>query len=459
MEDNFDKIFSDKIKDVIENNEIQYNPEHWNQLVAKKNKKKRKVILYWRIAGVLVLFLLAGGVGQFLLNISIGTGIDESPLIIKDKSNDSIRLDSLKRDLEILITTSEIDSVHSLKIVKEEIKVDSIIIRKPKKSSKIREINQMIIADKTEMKLNGIERQEIVGCNSIKDSLRFESEFSITNNVENEIVQNIILIEKDSISSESENNLADNKRQTLDSLLYEKQNLLSVIEDEKNIIKEKENVVKIGVNLSKNLNYNQNSSGSNKGLAGGISLEVPIFNKFDIYTGVLYSNQKFDVFEQTGTLNDNLNSGNGSQLKSKEIAVRGFEIPINLKYNFKINKNKLFTTIGISSTRYTNEILESNYLLSALVQSTFLDSSGNSVTSYEVQQTESKVSTSNNVTNFAFASSFNLSFGMEIPFNKKGQSIIIEPYLKYSLKPVSDYKIDYSSGGVFLRYNFSLIKK
>ena len=33
MEDKFDKILSNKIRELSDNNEIPYNPEHWNMLL------------------------------------------------------------------------------------------------------------------------------------------------------------------------------------------------------------------------------------------------------------------------------------------------------------------------------------------------------------------------------------------------------------------------------------------
>ena len=42
MEDKFDKIFRKKVKELSENNEVPYNPAHWNLLLAKKKKNKKK---------------------------------------------------------------------------------------------------------------------------------------------------------------------------------------------------------------------------------------------------------------------------------------------------------------------------------------------------------------------------------------------------------------------------------
>ena len=57
-----------------------------------------------------------------------------------------------------------------------------------------------------------------------------------------------------------------------------------------------------------------------------------------------------------------------------------------------------------------------------------------------------------------FANYFNLSLGVKLPINQQRQAIIIAPYFKYSLKPLTKQQIDFNSGGVHLRYNFSISK-
>ena len=60
MEDKFDKILSNKIRELSNNNEIPYNLEHWNMLLSKKNKKKKRIFLYWKYAAVILMALFAG---------------------------------------------------------------------------------------------------------------------------------------------------------------------------------------------------------------------------------------------------------------------------------------------------------------------------------------------------------------------------------------------------------------
>ena len=45
MEDNFDKILRDKIKEVSKNQNFTYNPEHWEMLMDKKKSNKKRILI------------------------------------------------------------------------------------------------------------------------------------------------------------------------------------------------------------------------------------------------------------------------------------------------------------------------------------------------------------------------------------------------------------------------------
>ncbi len=70
MKDNFDKILSNKIKDSIDNQQIKYNPEHWDMLVKKKENKKRFLFIS-RIAALFIFLLIAGWLGKYYFNSSL----------------------------------------------------------------------------------------------------------------------------------------------------------------------------------------------------------------------------------------------------------------------------------------------------------------------------------------------------------------------------------------------------
>ena len=83
---------------------------------------------------------------------------------------------------------------------------------------------------------------------------------------------------------------------------------------------------------------------------------------------------------------------------------------------------------------------------------------GNNIVKYELVQTNQKITTPAQESSFNFANYLNISLGIKLPVNKQRQAVIIAPYFKYSLKPLTQKQIDFNSGGVHLRYNFSFSK-
>ncbi|MEX1382050.1 hypothetical protein, partial [Lutibacter sp.] len=110
MKDNFDKKLSDRIKEVSNNNEIPYNPAHWNLLQSKMKKEKKRAFFYWQIAAFLLISMLAGGIFKYFFYENDSENTYENPQIILDTKNDSLRVDSLKTNKDVFITSSDIDS-------------------------------------------------------------------------------------------------------------------------------------------------------------------------------------------------------------------------------------------------------------------------------------------------------------------------------------------------------------
>jgi len=435
MEDNFDKILANKIKDVTKNHEYPYNPKHWDKLMAKKKKKKR-ILFYWQVAAFLIIALLAGSIGNYFFK----TNYEEKykPEIILDKINDSLRIDSITKHNKIFITTSPIDSLNSL-----DLKID---INKSTKSKDAIVLNKKI---KSSNSLKETTQQQL-----IKEKLDKQ------NNI---IAQNIEIFKtNDSISLNeklADNNLNLNKKE--DSL-SQKKDLLVLLENETKVATEDKidkKSIKLGVNLSPLINYNQSNESTDVGFLAGVLLEIPVSKKFDINMGVYYSDQTLNLNTSPKYASDVVSYRSSSQLINKQAVIKGVEIPLNVKYNFKINKKNIFVSTGFSSTSYIKQSIEENFIVNDRSATIMQDSYGNNIVKYELVQKDEKVITPNDANKFNFANILNFSFGLEVPINKQQQSLIIEPYFKYSLKPTTVEKLDFSSFGMHLRYNFNIQKK
>ncbi|REE81721.1 hypothetical protein BX611_1257 [Lutibacter oceani] len=456
MEDKFDKIFSAKVKEVTENNEAPYNPEHWNLLLAKKKKNKRRVLFYWPVAAFLIIAVL-GGLGKyFFSNSDLKQQIN--PKIILDSKNDSLRIDSLKNNDKIYISSSEFDSLNNSNTIISEI--DTVNAYSKNKSTKngYSKAKEVIVSNEIKTKDAIILKDKI--SKKINDSVNVDIH-KIFNNLNNENKQITQIIDKELNNDSITNNNAiviTNQKLKKDSLNLKKD--ISLLEDNEVITEaNSKKPIKLGVDLAPSYNYNQESESSNVGFVGGITVDIPISNKFDINTGILYADQTINLNKPASNLSDIVSSKSSSQIIEKQAIIKGIEIPFNLKYNFSIDKKDLFIAAGITSTTYIKDNIEEIYLVNNRAESSSLDAYGNNIVRYELIQTNNKVVTPNDSNNFNIANILNFSFGIELPVNMKQQSIIIEPYFKYSLMPVTKQNLDFSSVGVHLRYNFSLKNK
>ena len=286
-----------------------------------------------------------------------------------------------------------------------------------------------------------------------------EQNDSLKENTNNPKIEDIKNDDKNIVQNEVENNKVEPSTPT--NKVDDQKNIeeLLAVNDDESIKKVIKKPVKIGLNVSPMVNMIAENSNSNIGFASGVTIEIPVLKKFDVFTGILYTNQKFDAQNQLLSSSEALNNG-GIQQTSSEATVNGIEIPINVKYNFSISKKQMFVSAGISSTSYFKEATKTNYIVNTTIENRFQDSSGNNVIRYRVEQSsETVISNENPDEGFDFASMLNFSFGMEFPVNKKRQSLVIEPYFKYSLNSITIEKFDYASAGFYLRYNFSFKNK
>ncbi|GGK49820.1 MULTISPECIES: outer membrane beta-barrel protein [Flavobacteriaceae] len=460
MKDNFDKKLSDRIKEVSNNNEIPFNPTHWNMMQDKMNNNKKRVFFYWKIAAVLLISLLASGIGMYLFNDNALNFNHENPQIILDIKNDSLRIDSLKTNNHIFITSSDFDSITNKTKLS---KIDSITFINKQNSKYKKFKNTIKVENSVANNINTVNPKERSHRINIETASLNELP---DNNLEIKVLTDIVMNSNTNINLEldsiiSSKNLAEEafiEHSRKDSLAFKKE-LLAVLEEEKETIKQdSKKSLKFGLEISPIFDYNQDNGNSNVGFAGGITVEIPISNKFYLNTGVSYADQKLNLNQSSILYSDAISARSNSQLINEEAVIKGIEIPLNVTYNFSVAKKDFFIAAGVTSTSYIKENIESNYLVNGRTETSSQDYLGNNIVKYELVQTHSKITTPANSSTFNFANYFNVSLGVKLPINNQGQAIIIAPYFKYSLKPLTKQQIDFNSGGVHLRYNFSFSK-
>lgn len=449
MEDKFDKILGDKIRESVDSMDFSYNPEHWNRLKVKKAKSKKRMFLYWKIAGLLIFSLIAGGVGRFLFQNG-KTQNEMSPQIILDKSNDSLRIDSLKNDQNIFITSSDIDSIinNDSKIAE----IDSVLNNSIKK-----QISNELLTENSKFKKSRLASK--VNRNVRAKASNKREAFKINTNLiqlNESVFENSKLAQSNIVLRDILNNKLVKSNNTKKPT--HKKDIALVLSEEvmKPLYKNKS--MKLGIAMAPIVSNDNSDGGSNVGFTGGVALDVPLSKRFDLNFGVYYTDQKLNL-EQPNTIISGVSARSTSKLINKEAILKGIEIPLNVKYNFSMDKKQLFVSVGFSSTSYIKESIEASYLVNNRTVTRTEDHIGNNIVRYELIQEEEKISTPSDAANFNFGNIINLSFGIEFPLNKNRQSIILEPYYKHSLTPVTNQKFKYSSGGLNLRYNFNFFKK
>lgn len=443
MKDEFDKILSNKIKEVIDNQDIPYNPEHWKMLLHKKEKKNKKAFFFWKVAAFMVFLLVAGGGIYTFLNTTPSFENSTNPQIILDQKDDSIKKDVINKNDKIHITYSLPDT-----LVENQSNLSQLDSSKIHISKKVNILNQQenkltnLLATKENLKNDKkpVTDYLLLDFKNNIDEIVEESKISATSTI------------KDSIKVEKLNTDIENQKATNKLTALEEKN----ITEESSISKNKN--LKIGINIAPSFSYTSENQNSNTSIAGGISVELPLSKKFDISAGVLYSNQKLDLNKPSNYLNDAVSYSNSSQIVDKNTELEGIEIPINVKYNFSVNNRDVFVAIGFSSTSNFNENTTSNYIVNSKVQSKTKDDLGNTILKYEIYQVDKKVVSPTNSGGFEFANILNASLGINLPINSN-QFVIVEPYFKYYISPITQEKVDVFGGGIHLRYIFSIKKK
>ncbi len=438
MKEKFDKKLSTKIKEVVENQNLPYNPEHWELLLAKK-KKKRNYTLLWRYAAIILLLISVGGFGKMFFDVTNNKETVEPQIIIVNKK-DSLKEKKLNENT--FIVNEDIDDINN-------------------NPTRISQTDS--IAHKTT--ILQINSQSQIAIKENNNSDKENNKITTKNNINN------LVIEKDAISQNdidimNKKNILDHNNAIAtvsknDSLKDINELIATAKKDEINLIGNESKSIKIGLNISPEISYNKENSNSNLGFAGGISMDIPISKKLEIYSGILYTNQKLNINEQPFVYNlgQGIVNGSNTQIKSEKAILKGIEIPINLKYNFSIRNKKVFIASGFSSTYYLEESIEGDYIISSRTEISTNDFFGNNIVQYKLVQNEEKITTPNDQSNFNLANILNVSMGIELPLNNQKQAIILEPYFKYSIRPVTQQNIDFSSAGILLRYNFSFHQK
>ncbi len=133
--------------------------------------------------------------------------------------------------------------------------------------------------------------------------------------------------------------------------------------------------------------------------------------------------------------------------------LSGIDIPLEVSYSF--NK-KLYAATGVSGLLVLNDRKEYTYLNSRNERITVETEQGglkeSKLVQFNVKNTINKP-VQNTADNIPFLGFYNLSVGYKQNISGKG-AVSIEPFIKVPLKATSSQKLNYSSAGIRLKFDF-----
>ncbi|WP_425237675.1 outer membrane beta-barrel protein [Ulvibacterium sp.] len=437
MKDIIDDKFVEQIKGVLGHWEEPYNPEDWEKLLKKK-KKNRKVILWlpFRYAAmVLVLFTTVLLVHQFLKNEAqngFTVPVEQNKEGIPREKNVERNQFEKRKDSE-----EQIDILKNTEATVSQEKDESGVLSGKAASNNDRDLTKKGVLAKSTTAKNSNEIRN----NPAKEEPLFSKETDSTVLVGGTLPKTDLENEKMMVETDEEEKIAQLEEEASKELLEEEF-------DEETLDEILRNKIRFGVVLSPMVNYNQGTGESNVTFSGGAVVEIPVLKNIDLYTGLSLINQRIHFEENQ--LNE---IGEGTQLKSRQAILTGLELPLNLKYNFRIGERQWFATLGVSSTTYFKEEDESTFQETKIVIVDGLNGVREARTQESLRTEITDIQSESG--SFNFAGILNISVGIELPINNKKQSLIVEPFLHSSLSPVTRENIDFTNGGVKLRLNFN----
>jgi len=437
MKEDIDAIIVGQIKGVLDQWEEPYRPEDWEKLQRKRKKDRRGILwLPLRYAGLLLVLFTTG----VLVHYFSEWGAKETPDLPLEQIKERVNRDKKEQENPFKHTVrpqQHRNTPDDTEVTASQEKIGVRIQSKKGKNIRSPAIELRTQAENKARKnhLNGQRDslKELFHSNDLEGMALKEG--TLKNSHEDmENIKHVTKEEEKVAQTDKEDGaleLPDEEKfneETLDEILRHK--------------------IRVGLVFSPMVNYNQSTGESHMTLSGGAVVEVPLVKNIDLYTGLSILNQRIHFEENP--VNE---IGEGTQLKSRQAILTGLELPINLKYNFKIKGNPWFATAGVSSTTYFQEKVESTFQETETI---FVEGENGGVTTRIENsfRTESEDVRSESG-DFNFAGILNVSIGIELPINNKKQSLVVEPFFHHSLVPVTRENINFNNAGVKLRFNFN----
>lgn len=445
--DKFDKIFIDRVEEVFNNHQEEYNPADWKNLQNKMSKKKRGLVIFLPQLAKAASIILFIGLSVYTLNnynsrsISLNNEPDKSLI----ENNLITQIDTSKKSTEekVLIPNNK-SNESDFKSANQQ-KTFEIASNNDNKGEIHVEPNIIIVDSMPE----GLQNEEVLitknDTSKIKlDVNRFERLKEALDKHHEEIVQ-------------LDTNKAKNNTK---NMTLEEYNNIPIAEDEQKTKKRFD----FGVEVASVSNYAKEGSTDGLNIGGGLTAAYKISDKFSIETGAFLAKNSINLSDQntlmekaydnasypqnTLSSSEYLNEANSDieniNSPETEISYVAIDIPLNLQFNHK----RFIISTGISSLLYIQQEESSS---SNIVYRNSASNTSAPLVNREMKNVRTE-KPFRDYDKFEFARLLNFSIGYNIPLAKGG--LVIEPYLKYPIGTVGAEQLQMGSGGIGIRYNF-----
>ena len=440
MKEKFEHKLVNKIKDVFDSRQAEFNPQDWENLKAQLPAEKSKtVVLFWIISKVAAVIFLILTSAYFLWNWQFENGDS-----IAEKTPDSVIRESQPDNNEthpVLIDANETN--------------DNIAQKTNEVSGNNQDVKQETISNYVESTANNNippVKNTLIPDSSviIQNAGNFQAKVASRNDSLDTNDKIVIPIQVTEVNEIPGNQVYVN--QTLEA-----PQMISPPS------KPKKQKVKFGIEFASFTNYSPENITPSMNYGGGIAAHIPIRKRFSFNPGLVFSAYNLELGDQqsleTGigpstltTFEVNEIIKNDPDIKPSEVHLTGLDIPVNFQYNFLKRKTAgYFVEIGFSSLVYLSE----NYLYTLSAISTGPDPLGgpNTLTTVETYTEETATPA---FKTFDFAKLLNFSVGMDYHLGKRFD-MVVNPYLKYPVSSLSSANLKFGSGG--LKLKFMLIPK
>ena len=439
MDEEFDNILKNRIREVFDNFDDSSADEGWLLLREKfpeeQTKRRAFAWLWWgSAAAVLLLFL------------GIGLLINNNQHIKPEKLSGGKVNHSQSQHASLATTENRHDrSGKSTADGKKNPAVNQTV-NKPATSSNLLTNHQKSVRPVSD-----------------KGSLSDDTVARITSNiaaVDNKIIDNkspdnpSVVVVPSNPTTDNPISPVKTPAKSIDALFAKDQGAKAKNEEKNNNKK-----VHFGIYAATYFNYAKGSD-NQVNWGGGITSDIKLSRNLKLVTGISVGQNTLNYTTnapQTILANgDRLASGLApsssryaaadvatppTALKSYNASLVGLDIPVNLKYELNPQKNDIYISAGLSSGTFINEAYTYRYVYPALPSITQQDAT-----------------TRTNFNTFYFAKTLDFAFGVGYPFGKNTR-LIIEPFLKYPLQSLGSQQIRFGAGGLNLKLNFQSAKK